>query len=85
MSNSARFSYPADLPLGIGNRHASQQTPRDSKVCFSYYSAEMPLGIRNRSAAQRVLRQSPSGVGTICFNYVTTARFSPINSACFRY
>ena len=78
------FSYSADLPLGAGNRNATQQTLRDARLCFSY-SDDMPPGIRNRSASQPAPHDLPGTPGehpglpttTICFSYVATN--------CFRY
>ena len=42
MTNSACFSYPADVPPGIGNRPAAQPTPpglrrmTTNSTCFKY-------------------------------------------------
>jgi hypothetical protein len=36
------FSYSAGLPLGAGNRDATQRAPHDSKLCFRYYPGDLP-------------------------------------------
>jgi hypothetical protein len=73
------FSYSAGLPLGAGNRDATQRAPHDSKlcfryypgdlphdskICFSYYPGDMPPGVRNRNARQQAPHDSK-----ICFGY----------------
>jgi hypothetical protein len=73
------FSYSAGLPLGAGNRDATQRAPHDSKlcfryypddlphdskICFSYYPGDMPPGVRNRNARQQAPHDSK-----ICFSY----------------
>ncbi len=73
-----RFSYSADVPLGIGGRNAAQSAQRDLRrmpgnpiPCFSY-SADVPLGIRGRNAAQSAQRdfgRTPEGHPTHCFSY----------------
>ena len=42
----ACFSYSADVPLGIGNRDATQQCRHASKICFSYYPGDLPHDIK---------------------------------------
>jgi hypothetical protein len=73
------FSYSVGLPLGAGNRDATQQAPHDSrlcfsyypgdmphdsKICFSYYPGDMPQGVRNRNARQQAPHDSK-----LCFSY----------------
>jgi hypothetical protein len=59
-----RFSYSADVPLGIGNRGV-RQAPPDSKICFSYYSASRPRGEITRMPVLPCF----SYTGSTCFGY----------------
>jgi hypothetical protein len=77
------FSYSADLPLGAGNRNATQQTLRDTKLCFSY-SGDMPLGVRSRGATQPTPRDLSSTPGEHP-DYTYSACFSYVSTTCFRY
>jgi hypothetical protein len=69
------FSYPSDVPPGIGNCDAVQPDPRrmpfacfsDPIMCFSYPS-DVPLGTRNGDVAPPPLpglRRMPYS----CFSY----------------
>lgn len=72
------FSYPADLPMGAGNRDIASSSPPGPRQmplpCLSYpfmcfgYPSDVPLDPRNRDAAQPPLaglRRMPA----ICFSY----------------
>jgi len=71
------FSYSADLPLGARNRGITQQTLRDSKICFSYYSGDIPHDTRlcfsypagpSPDARNRNITQPPHD-SKLCFSY----------------
>jgi len=81
------FSYPADAPPGIGNRHATRPAPPGLRqmpgTCFSY-SVPAPLGIGNRDTVQPGSRGHPTTPGGQP-GFVSIACVSYPVVPCFRY
>ena len=79
------FSYPADVPPGIGRRSVAPTALRRMPIgsCFSY-SAAVPLNIRNRNTTRPGPADHPSPPGGNS-GFVSSACASYPVVPCFRY
>jgi hypothetical protein len=92
------FNYPADVPLGAGNRSAAQTAPRGlpsmpgghpfisypSTTCFSY-AGTAPPSRPTTSCFSYADAARPSPTPTHCFSYAGTAPPSRPSTGCFSY